>query len=167
MGSAARALGALVLGGVLFAAAGCRAHRVAQPTPLIRTAEGWEQAWWPIQEASAESAAGFNVVRPVSVVRQVTGLRLTQVDVEMAPPRIIYYVFGQYDSGNLMGDASRQRWVTVTENSIAGFPPKVYQPGMVNGNGITAYTEADDLNITVACDRRTDNALRIAQLLSE
>ena len=166
MGTGARGVGTLALALTLLAAAGCRAPRAAHPTPAIRTAEGWEQAWWPSQQAAAESAAGFNVVAPVAVVRRVTGLRLNQVDVEMAGPRTIYYVFGHY-SGNLIGDESRQRWVTVTENSIAGFPPKTYQPGIVNGNGITAYTQADDLNITVACDRRTDNALRIAQLLSE
>lgn len=158
---------ALGLGAALIGMVGCAGPTAASMTPLVRPMEGNTQAWSPADVALAEKAFGHQVLVPTAVVRRITGLPLTQVTVQVASPTSIYYVFGKYHRGdNTINPTGHDRWVVVTENRTTDFSAP-NPPGVVKGTGIDASVQAHDTNITVECDRTTDNALRIAQLISE
>jgi|GEM_PF-6144998 len=148
----------------LLAACGARA---AEPVPVLRF-QGTSVktlAWWPSQTAAAVADYGTGVLPPARAVRRGTGLRLTQVvvDESVTGGKTINWVFGRYDATDLQG----HRWVTVQESSTSDYPPgPAAQPsGMVQGSPGFAFAVVGDLNVSVACDDRTDDALGILQAL--
>lgn len=150
----------LAMAGVVSA---CAPVRPKEPAPVLQFhGPGTPRAWWPSQVTAAVRFLGYPVVFPASIVRRVAHVAPKQVIVVAHGRRrgSIDFVFGTFSYVH----TQKHRWVIVAELAQ---PTPSPVPGRVTGTGTHAWVYTDGLNIDVTCDQRTNNALRLVQLIAQ